>query len=128
MDLLIVETLEAEVVHWLEARYSVRCAPELAHDAREFRDALHNVRALILPATLAVNSQTLRHAPQLKAVGRVSGGAENIDVDACTRFGVEVVRSLTATAQAEAEFAISALLSLLRRVPVVGAEGMRVGR
>jgi D-3-phosphoglycerate dehydrogenase / 2-oxoglutarate reductase len=128
MDLLIVETLETEVLQWLETRYAVRCAPELVQDPREFRQALHNVRALILPATLALNSQTLRHAPQLRAVGRVSGGSENIDVEACTRFGVEVVRSITATAQAEAEFALSAMLSLLRRVPVVGADGMRVGR
>jgi phosphoglycerate dehydrogenase-like enzyme len=128
MDLLIVEPLEAEVLQWLQARYSVRVAPELAHDPREFRTALHNVRALILPSTLAVTSQTLRHAPQLRAVGRVSGGAENIDVDACGRFGVEVVRSLTATAQAEAEFALSAMLSLLRRVPVASPDGMWVGR
>jgi phosphoglycerate dehydrogenase-like enzyme len=35
---------------------------------------------------------------------------------------------LTATAQAEAEFMIGALLSLLRRVPVVGSDGMLVGR
>jgi phosphoglycerate dehydrogenase-like enzyme len=39
-----------------------------------------------------------------------------------------VVRSLTATAEAEAEFMIGALLSLLRRVPVVGSDGMLVGR
>ena len=48
----------------------------------------------------------------------VSAGAENIDLDACARAGVEVVRSLTASARAEAEFMIGALLSLLRRVPV----------
>jgi len=61
-------------------------------------------------------------------VGRVSAGAENIDLDACSRSGVEVVRSVTATAQAEAEFMVGALLSLLRRVPVVGSDGMLVGR
>jgi phosphoglycerate dehydrogenase-like enzyme len=58
----------------------------------------------------------------------VSAGVENIDLDACTRAGVEVVRSVTATAQAEAEFMIGALLSLLRRVPVVGSDGLQVGR
>ena len=39
-----------------------------------------------------------------------------------------MVRSLTASAQAEAEFMIGALLSMLRRVPVVGSDGMLVGR
>ena len=38
------------------------------------------------------------------------------------------MRSVTATAQAEAEFMVGALLSLLRRVPVPGTDGMPVGR
>ena len=128
MDLLIVDTLDAEVMQWLESRHSVRFAPELAEDAREFRQALYNVRALILPSRVAFSDKTLQYAPMLRAVGRINSGAENIDVEACARAGVEVVRSATATAQAEAEFMIGAGLSLLRRVPVLGADGMLVGR
>jgi len=128
MDLLIIEPLEAEVMQWLDARYSLRHAPELARDTRAFRQALYNVRALILPPTVALDAQALHYAPVLRAVGRVSAGAENIDLEACARAGIEVVRSQSATAQAEAEFMIGALLSLLRRVPVVGSDGMLVGR
>jgi D-3-phosphoglycerate dehydrogenase / 2-oxoglutarate reductase len=128
MDVLIVEPLETEVVQWLDSRYSLRYAPELARDPREFRQAIYNVRALIVPPSLALDIQTLHYAPLLRAVGRVSGGAENIDLEACNRAGIEVVRSQTATAQAEAEFMIGALLSLLRRVPVSGSDGMLVGR
>jgi D-3-phosphoglycerate dehydrogenase / 2-oxoglutarate reductase len=45
MDLLIVDTLEAEVMDWLHARHELRVAPELALDPRAFRDALHDVRS-----------------------------------------------------------------------------------
>ena len=91
MDVLIIEPLEAEVMQWLAARYSVRYAPELTRDTREFRQSLYNVRALVLPSMLALDVQTLHYAPVLRAVGRVSGGAENIDLDACSRAaGVEV--------------------------------------
>jgi len=128
MDLLIIEPLEAQVMAWLEARYVLRYAPELAGDPRAFRQALYNVRALIVPPSVTIDAQALHFAPVLRAVGRVSAGAENIDLDACARARVEVVRGLTATAQAEAEFMIGALLSLLRRVPVVGSDGMLVGR
>jgi len=128
MDVLILEPLEAEVMQWLGGRYSVRYAPELARNPRELRHVLYNIRALVLPSNVAVDPALLHYAPVLRAVGRVSGGAENIDVEACTRAGIEVVRSLTATAHAEAEFMIGALLSLLRRVPVEGADGMLVGR
>ena len=128
MDLLIIEPLEDELMQWLEARHNVRFAPELALDPRAFRQALYDVRAAVVPASVAMDAQALRHAPVLRAVGRVSGGPDSIDVDACSRAGVEVVRSRTASAQAEAEFMLGALLSLLRRVPVMGADGSFVGR
>ena len=38
------------------------------------------------------------------------------------------MRSTTATANAEAEFVVDALLALLRRVPVQASDGMLVGR
>jgi phosphoglycerate dehydrogenase-like enzyme len=128
MDLLIAESLEPDVVGWLESRHSVRYAPQLASDPRGFRQGLAEVRALIVPSSLALDAQTLQQAPLLRAIGRVSAGAENIDLEACARAGVEVVRSLTASAQAEAEFMIHALLSLLRRFPVVGPDGSLAGR
>lgn len=128
MDILIIEPLENEVMQWLAARHTVRYAPELARDAREFRQALYNVRALVIPSFIAIDGTTIHYAPLLRAVGRVSGGAENVDLEACSRAGIEVVRSPTATAQAEAEFMIGAMLSLLRRVPVEGSDGSLVGR
>jgi phosphoglycerate dehydrogenase-like enzyme len=128
MDVLIVEPLEAEVMQWLSERHFVRYAPELAHEPRALRQALFNVRALIIPPSVALDTTALHYAPLLRAVGRVSAGAENIDLEACARANVEVVRSLTATSLAEAEFMIGALLAMLRRVPVVGSDGLLVGR
>jgi D-3-phosphoglycerate dehydrogenase / 2-oxoglutarate reductase len=128
MDVLIVEPLEPEVMQWLVERHAVRYAPDLARDPRAFRQALFNVRSLIVPPSVAIDAQALHYAPVLRAVGRVSSGAENIDTDACAKAGVEVVRSATASAVAEAEFMIGALLAMLRRVPVVSADGLLVGR
>jgi phosphoglycerate dehydrogenase-like enzyme len=128
MALLIVEALENEVMEWLSSRHDVRFAPALAHDPRAFRQSLRDVRALVIPPCVTLDAKVLYHAPRLRAVGRVSAGAENLDAEACARAGVEVVRSITATAAAEAEFMIGALLSLLRRVPVVAGDGMPVGR
>lgn len=128
MSVLIVEPLPEEVLAWLAQRHPVRYAPELARETREFRKALFNVRALVLPSSTTLDAQTLQYAPVLKAVGRVHAGAENIDADACARAGVELVRSTNAGALAEAEFMIGSLLAMLRRVPVLTAEGQWVGR
>ena len=128
MDLLIVDSLEAEVMEWLHARHELLVAPELALDPRGFREALHDVRATIVPPSVTLDAQALFNAPVLRAVGRVNAGAENIDLDLCARAGIEVVRSFTATARAEAEFMIGAVLSLLRRVPAADPDGAWVGR
>jgi len=128
MVVLIVEPLDPEVMQWLVARHAVRYAPDLARDPRALRQALRHVQAVIIPPTVALDADTLAQAPLLRAVGRLSAGAENIDFEACARAGVEVVRPTDATAQAEAEFVIGALLQMLRRVPVVNAEGLLVGR
>ena len=72
MDVLIVEPLEPEVMHWLVARHAVRYAPDLARDPRAFRQALFNVRAMIIPPSVAVDSQVLHYAPVLRAQASVS--------------------------------------------------------
>ena len=59
MDLLIIEPLEAEVMEWLSARYQLRYAPDLAFDPRAFRQALYNVRALIVPPAVTISARTL---------------------------------------------------------------------
>ena len=128
MSLLIVEPLEAEVVQWLAERHAVHYAPELASNPQALRAALAHVQGLVLPPHVPLDGQLLRQAPRLRVVARMSAGPENIDVDACRAARVEVVRSLTATASAEAEFVVGALLALLRRVPVLSSDGMLVGR
>lgn len=128
MTVLILEPLEAEVVQWLAERHDARFAPELVADYDGLVDALRDARALVAPPAVCVDAALLRGARSLRAIGRASGGADNIDVDACRKARVEVVRSQTSTASAEAEFAIGALLSLLRRVPVEGSDGLKVGR
>jgi len=128
MDVLIVEPLDPEVLYWLGQRHAVGYAPQLAQDLHEFRKTLFRVRSMIIPPSVPLDASAVQSAPMLRAVGRLSAGAENIDLDACARAGVEVVRPATATAAAEAEFVIGALLQMLRKVPVISSEGLLVGR
>jgi D-3-phosphoglycerate dehydrogenase / 2-oxoglutarate reductase len=128
MDVLIVEPLEPEVLQWIAARHTMRFAPELDRDARALRQALFNVHALIAPPSVTLDAQALHFAPVLRAVGRLGAGVENLDAEAFARAGVEIVRPMAASADAEAEFAIGAMLQLLRRVPVRSSDGLAVGR
>jgi len=126
MDLLIVEPIETEVLQWLQARYQVHHAPELASQPKALLQALGGVRAAILPTHLRVDADMLAAAPLLRAIGRIEPGFENVDLEACAQASVEVVRGSAATAPAEAEFMVGALIALLRPGAVGGEPG--VGR
>ena len=128
MDVLIVEPLDPDVLHWLAARHAVHYAPELAQQPHAFRESLQRVRSVIIPPGVSLDAAALQRAPVLRIVGRLSAGAENIDLEACARAGIEVVRPASASAGAEAEFVIGALLQMLRRVPIVGEDGLLAGR
>jgi D-3-phosphoglycerate dehydrogenase / 2-oxoglutarate reductase len=128
MDVLIVEPMDPEALDWLAQRHEVLFAPELAEDSLRLRMMVASSRAVILPPSVPLDAFTIQSSPELRAVGRLSAGAENIDIEACLRAGIEVVRPQDASATAEAEFVVGALLQLLRRVPVVNAEGLLVGR
>jgi D-3-phosphoglycerate dehydrogenase len=117
MDVLVVATLDPKVLQWLQGRHSVQCAPELANEPWALRRALAGARGLIASPDVVLNADTLQNASQLRAIGLVGTGPENIDSHACTRAGIDLVRSPMATAVAEAEYMLAALLSLFRHVP-----------
>ncbi len=128
MTVLVLDSLENEVVQWLAARRTLRFEPGLAQDPRAFRHALREAQGVILPPTVPLDTHALGHAPKLRAVGCIGAGPDHVDLAACARAGVEVVKSSSATAPAEAEFILAALLSLLRRLRSATAGAGWVGR
>jgi phosphoglycerate dehydrogenase-like enzyme len=128
MELLIAEPIDGDISRWLAARHPVREAPGLARDPLALRHALGRARAAILPPAVPVDAALLHHAPALRVLGRVGPGPDNIDVDACAAAQVELVRSPVASAMAEAEFMVGALLQMLRRLPQPRGDIYRQGR
>lgn len=92
MTVLILEPLEAEVVQWLAERHDARFAPELVGDLDALVEGLRGARALIAPPEVRIDAELLRRARGLRAIGRASGGADNIDLEACRKAGVEIDR------------------------------------
>ena len=71
-----------------------------------------SARAVLLPPAVGIDLEALNLARRLRAIGRIVGGPDNLDLAACAQAGVEVVRSTDAAAPAEAEFMLGALLGM----------------
>jgi phosphoglycerate dehydrogenase-like enzyme len=128
MDVLIADTVEPEVLSWLGARHSIHVGPELVRDTQALRQHLARARAVIAAPAVQLDAAALRMATELRAIGRLTPSIDNIDLPSCAARGIEIVRASGASVQAEAEFAVGALLQMLRRVPVISPEGLLVGR
>ena len=63
-----------------------------------------------------VDAELLAQAPQLKAVGRLGVGLDNIDLAACKTRGIAVYPATGANDAAVAEYVVGAMLTLLRGV------------
>ena len=127
-QLLSLLPLDDDVTSWLGQRHELRVAPALVRDHAAFLDAIGTVEGLIVPHGIRIDARVLMHAPWLRAVACAGDAADWVDLAACERAGVAVLRAGHASAQAEAEFALGALLALLRRAPAADAEGRPTGR
>jgi phosphoglycerate dehydrogenase-like enzyme len=64
-----------------------------------------------------ITDRVLAAAPELKAISRNGTGVDSIDLAACQRRGVRVLRAEGANARGVAELAVALLLALARSVP-----------
>ena len=73
-----------------------------------------------------ISEKVLRDARDLKAISRNGTGVDSIDLEACKRLGIAVLRAEGANARGVAELAIGLLLSLMRSIPF-GSSRMKAG-
>ncbi len=98
-----------------QAGFTVDVDPHISGDRLKEQVAAYD--ALVVRSRTAVTEEVMRRASQLKAIGRVGVGLDNIDVKAAAKRHIAVFNSPEATADAVAELTIGLLLALARDIP-----------
>lgn len=112
--ILITEFMDDAAVGRLSAAHTTTYAPELADMQAGIPAQMAGVQALIVRNRTQVTADLLAAAPDLKCVGRLGVGLDNIDLEACKARGVEVMPALGANTLSVAEYVVSNALVLLR--------------
>ena len=111
---LVSEFMDGSALAFLENRLSVDYAPNLFDDQQTLMQRISAVDALIVRNRTPVTRELLNHAGQLKVIGRLGVGLDNIDLDAARQANIQVLPATGANAVAVAEYVMSALLHLRR--------------
>jgi len=112
--ILITEFMDEAQVARLGGEHPTRFAPDLADRQEDIPGLMSGIRALIVRNRTQVTEALLDSAPDLKIVGRLGVGLDNIDLSACADRGIEVIPATGANTLSVAEYVVTNALVLLR--------------
>jgi len=113
-DIVITEFMDEGPVEELKAKYDVHWDKTLCDKPDEIKALLGDAVALIVRNRTKVTDDILKAGPNLKVLGRLGVGLDNVDVPACERHGVKVCPATGSNNVSVAEYAICAMMMLLR--------------
>jgi len=113
-SILISEFITSQALETLRSKPTVAYEPELYKDRLALIAALQNIEGLIVRNLTQVNEEILAGAPNLKVVGRLGVGLENIELPACAKRNIKVIPATGANAESVAEYVVGAAVALTR--------------
>lgn len=114
MRIIISEFMDEAAVSSLAAQFDVVYEKDLVDHRDRLKSALADADALIVRNRTQVNPDLLAAAPQLRVIGRLGVGLDNIDTTACAAGNIAVIPATGANALAVAEYVIGTAMLLLR--------------
>ena len=114
-EIVITEFVDDATVQNLSQDYQVHFDPTLVDQQQNLPILLQDCRALIVRNRTQVTSKLLKSGPNIKVIGRLGVGLDNIDTEACQEQGIEVCPAVGANSISVAEYSIAAMLILLKR-------------
>ncbi|MDE0530544.1 MAG: hydroxyacid dehydrogenase [Albidovulum sp.] len=112
--IVITEFMDDAAVGDLTCQFQVRYDPDLHGRRNDLLRAAGSAEAIIVRNRTKVDKQLLEFGGNLKCVGRLGTGLDNIDVGECRIRGVEVFSGAGINARSVAEYVIASAFALVR--------------
>ena len=122
MKILITEFMEVKCVEVLKINFDVTVDHDLSANSNELKKIISKFDALIVRNKTQVKKEVLEKATNLKFIGRLGVGLDNIDTDYCKSNNIYVQPATGMNADSVAEYVINTSLSLLKNLPLMHQE------
>jgi (S)-sulfolactate dehydrogenase len=113
-DIIVSEFMDEAALEAARSVYDVLYEPGLVDDPEKLLAEIAPAKALIVRNRTQVRGALLEAATNLKVVGRLGVGLDNIDMDACAARGIAVHPASGANDLSVAEYVITSAMVLLR--------------
>jgi (S)-sulfolactate dehydrogenase len=114
MRIVITEFMDGDAVAALARRFDVAYDRDLVDHEADLRAQVADADALIVRNRTQIDAALLASAVNLRVVGRLGVGLDNIDTAACAARRIEVIPATGANALAVAEYVIAMAMVMLR--------------
>ena len=115
-QLVITEYMDDAAVAELNQLYDLVYDPQLVDDRPRLLTLLKEAEGLVVRNRTQVTADLLDAGPNLKVIGRLGVGLDNIDLDAAASRGIAVCPAEGANADSVAEYVITSAVALMRPV------------
>jgi (S)-sulfolactate dehydrogenase len=112
--IVISEFMDAPAVERLRSAFDVDYRPTLVDDGAALTAAVAGAQAWIVRNRTGVRGAALEAARELRVVGRLGVGLDNIDLPACEARRIQVIAATGANAESVAEYVVTVAMMLLR--------------
>jgi len=119
--ILFIDTAHPYLTEEL-TRVGFHCDHYTGLNRQEILDMLHQYTGVIIRSKIKLDKVALNYATNLKFIGRVGAGMENIDLDAAEAKGIICLNAPEGNRDAVAEHAMGMILALLNHLLKVDAE------
>ncbi len=113
-NFLLTEPIHPAGVQVLEPEGAVRLAR--GTDEATLIAELQDIDGVVLRAVGRMTRQVMASAPRLKVIGRHGVGVDNIDLEAATELGIQVVNTPHAVTEGVVEHTVALLLDVSKRL------------
>ena len=121
MKCLIVDSMHESLFNMLtDIGWAYDYEPKITRD--EIRKKAAGYDGLIVRSKTTIDRDLLGDHPTIKVIGRAGAGIDNLDEGYLTEKGIHIVHAAEGNRDAVGEYAVGALLSLMRKIPKGDAE------
>ena len=122
MKILITEFMEVKSIEMLKTKFDVTFDQDLSNNPSKLKKIISNFDILIVRNKTQVKKEILENTPNLKFIGRLGVGLDNIDTEYCKNNNIYVQPATGMNADSVAEYVINSALSLLKNIPIANTE------